>query len=108
MKENSPSCAVCGTPITDKLRGNCPVCLLGLATPEFPKTAASQPSPSLTVQAQQRLGDYELLEELARGGMGAVFRARQISLKRIVAVKVLLGAQFSNDAARKRFQREAE
>jgi WD40 repeat protein len=81
---------------------------LGLATPEFPKTAASQPSPSLTVQAQQRLGDYELLEELARGGMGAVFRARQISLKRIVAVKVLLGAQFSNDAARKRFQREAE
>jgi tetratricopeptide (TPR) repeat protein/tRNA A-37 threonylcarbamoyl transferase component Bud32 len=74
--------------------------------------AETSPFPSALPTAEQTLpcqfGDYELLEEIAHGGMGVVYKARQISLNRIVAVKMILRGQLAGEADVKRFHTEAE
>src|SRR3979409_155946 len=63
---------------------------------------------SATEATGKRLGDFEIARELGRGGMGVVYEARQVSLNRKVALKVLSGGLGLTDAAVQRFRREAE
>src|SRR5262249_46446102 len=65
-------------------------------------------SPAMTDLLGKRLGDFEIVRELGHGGMGVVFEARQVSLNRRVALKVLSGGFGLTSKALQRFRREAE
>jgi serine/threonine-protein kinase len=71
-------------------------------------TAGEAPSAPPLAAPHERVGYYELLEELGRGGMGVVFRARDLRLQRDVALKLILTGQLASEAEVKRFHNEAE
>ncbi len=66
------------------------------------------PAPGAGKSVPETIPGYEILGELGRGGMGVVYKARQIGLKRIVALKMILNAQYAADDVRGRFRLEAE
>jgi eukaryotic-like serine/threonine-protein kinase len=101
-------CPKCGaTVFADAPQGCCSVCLVraGLASLDDENDEASEPT---IARMLKDFGDYELLEEIGRGGQGVVYRARQKSLSRIVALKVIGLAHWATEAHVKRFRLEAE
>jgi TolB-like protein/predicted Ser/Thr protein kinase/cytochrome c-type biogenesis protein CcmH/NrfG len=101
-------CAECGaTVFADAPQGLCSVCLFktGLTSLDSENDEAFEPT---VARMLKDFGDYELLEEIGRGGQGVVYRARQKSLNRIVALKVIGLAHWATQAHVKRFRVEAE
>jgi len=108
MTNASRVCTECGASVfADAPEGVCSVCLFrtGLASLDNKDDEAFEPT---VARMLKDFGDYELLEEIGHGGQGVVYRARQKSLNRIVALKVIGLSHWATEAHLKRFRLEAE
>src|SRR4051812_5365264 len=109
-------CPRCGTALPARAaEGFCPVCELrnGLDQPARPNGTdsihtslthlAAEAPPISDLKKIRYFGDFELIEEIARGGMGVVFKARQIPLNRLVALKLINAGVLASHDLIKRF-----
>ena len=98
-------CRKCGTAIfADEPEGLCAACVLETSLGMVHEGVNGTGS----TEMQDELGDYQLMEEIGCGGQGVVYRARQKSLNRIVALKVIGLGRWATQAHIKRFRFEAE
>ena len=105
-----PACRVRVSTLQQRLSGGAGPQASPAAPADQEPKVASEPATTIAREVRprppQRLGDYELLSPIGRGGMGLVYRARHVRLQRMVAVKVLPNLHLADDSAVVRMRRE--